>query len=40
MATTPFARSTDRLVLRVARLEDVPALTELIVTSVRGLQND
>ena len=40
MATTPFARSTDRLVLRVARLEDVPALTELIVASVRGLQND
>jgi GNAT superfamily N-acetyltransferase len=39
MATTPFARSTDSLVLRVARLEDVTALTELIVASVRGLQS-
>lgn len=31
--------SSDRLGLRVARLEDVPALKELIAVSVRALQN-
>jgi N-acetylglutamate synthase-like GNAT family acetyltransferase len=39
MARTPLVRSTDGLVLRIARLEDVPALKQLIAASVRGLQN-
>jgi GNAT superfamily N-acetyltransferase len=33
------ARDTQDITLRVARLEDVPALTQLIVASVRGLQS-
>lgn len=33
------SKTADRLVLRVARIEDMPALKELIVASVWGLQN-
>jgi N-acetylglutamate synthase-like GNAT family acetyltransferase len=46
MDTATFAATKERvststynLVLRVARLEDIPTLKELITASVRGLQN-
>jgi N-acetylglutamate synthase-like GNAT family acetyltransferase len=35
----PISRVADRVVLRVATIEDVPALRQLIAESVRGLQS-